>query len=168
MSVPKLLMVTLIMVTPIALLADQATVRVEPSNLQRTTRPLQKQTETAAIRDYLESWQSLEAALEQNRPGLLGENFVGTALDKLTNTIHQQDVAGIHTRYKDRAHDLQIVSYSPDGLSIQLTDNVEYDQQLLEHDKVLSSQRVHARYIVVMTPAEVRWRVRVLQSEPQQ
>lgn len=168
MSVPKRLMVTLLMVTPIALLADQATVHVEPSNLQRTTRPLRQQTETAAIRDYLECWQSLQAALEQNRPELLGQSFVGTALDKLTDTIHQQNLAGIHTRYKDRAHDLQIVSYSPDGLSIQLTDKVEYDQQLLEHDKVLSSQRIHARYIVVMTPAEIRWRVRVLQSEPQQ
>jgi hypothetical protein len=156
------------MAMPFAPLAAEATVHVEPSNLQRTTRPLQKQTETAVIRDYLESWQSLQAALEQNRPGLLGQNFVGTALDKLTNTIHQQDVAGIHTRYKDRTHDLRIVSYSPEGLSVQLTDNVEYDQQLLEHEKVLTSQRVHARYIVVMTPAEVRWRVRVFQAEPQQ
>jgi hypothetical protein len=168
MSVLKVLMLALMMTTPFALLADQTSVHVEPSNLQRTARPLQKQTETAAIRDYLESWQSLQAALEQNQPGLLSQNFVGTALDKLTDTIHQQDLAGIHTRYKDRAHDLQIVSYSPDGLSIQLIDNVEYDQQLLEHDKVLSNQRVHTRYIVVMTPAEVRWRVRVFQAEPQQ
>ena len=168
MSVLKLVILTLMAATPIALLADQATVHVEPSNLQRTGRPLQRQTETAAIHDYLESWQSLQAALEQNRPGLLGQSFVGTALDKLTDTMHQQDAAGIHTRYKDRAHDLQIVSYSPDVLSIQLIDNVEYDQQVLEHDKVLTTQRVHARYIVVMTPAEVRWRVRVFQGEPLQ
>jgi hypothetical protein len=168
MNVLKLLMLSFIVVTPIGLLADQATVKVERSNLPPSPRPLQKQTETAAIRDYLESWQSLQAALEQNRPGLLGQSFVGTALDKLTETMHQQNAAGIHTRYKDRAHDLQIVSYSPDGLSIQLIDNVEYDQQVLERDKILTQQRVHARYIVVLTPAEVRWRVRVFQAEPGQ
>jgi hypothetical protein len=168
MSVLKLLMLAFIVATPIALLADQATVHVEPSNLQRTTRPLQRQTETAAVRDYLESWQSLQAALEQNRPGLLGQSFAGTALDKLTETIRQQDAAGIRTHYQDRAHDLQIVAYSPDGLSLQLIDNVVYDQQVLEHDKVLTKQLVHARYIVVMTPAEVRWKVRVFQGEPEQ
>lgn len=168
MSVLKLLMLSFIVATPIALFADPATVNVEPSNLQRSTRPLQKQTETAAIRDYLESWRTLEAALEQNRPGLLGQSFVGTALEKLTDTMHQQDAAGIHTRYTDRAHDLQIVSYSPDGLSIQLIDSVAYDQQVMERDKILSQQRAHARYIVVMTPAEVQWRVRVFQAEPNQ
>lgn len=164
----KFLMLGFLVATPIALLAGEPTVHVEPSSLQRSSRPLQKQTETAAIRDYLESWQSLQAALEQNRPGLLTQNFVGTALDKLTETMHQQDAAGIHTLYKDLAHDLQIVSYSPDGLSIQLIDNVDYDQQVLEHDKVLAKERVHARYSVVMTPAEVRWRVRVFQAELEQ
>jgi hypothetical protein len=149
---------------PFALLADQATVRVEPSNLQRS-RPLQKQTETAAIRDYLQSWQSLRAALEQNRPDLLDQSFVGTALDKLIDTVRQQEASGIHIRYLDRAHDLQIVSYPLEGLSIQLIDNVEYDQQVIDHDKVLTNRRVRARYVVVMTPAEVRWRVRVFQAE---
>ena len=44
---------------PGALLADEATVRVEPPNLQ-ATRLLQKQTADAAIRDYLQSWRSPE------------------------------------------------------------------------------------------------------------
>jgi hypothetical protein len=50
-------------------------------------------------------------------------------------------------------------------LSIELTDTVEYDVQLLDHDKSQATQRVRARYIVVLTPAELRWRVRVLQAE---
>jgi len=144
--------------------AGQATVRVEPAHLSGP-RVLAVQTEQAAIRDYLESWQAMRAALEQNRPGLLNADFTGTAKDKLSETIHEQEAAGIDTRYKDRAHDLQIVFYSPDGLSIELIDNVDYVVQVFDRGKSVSAQPMHARYIVLLTPAEVRWRVRVLQAE---
>ncbi|HEY7419402.1 MAG TPA: hypothetical protein VH593_29745, partial [Ktedonobacteraceae bacterium] len=119
------------------------------------------------IRDYLEAWQSLSTALEPNRAAVLDADFVGTAKDKLTDTIEQQSKLGIHTRYKDRAHNLQIVFYSPEGLSIQLVDHVEYDMQVLDHDKLLATQRVRARYVTVLTPSEVRWRVRILQAVPE-
>ena len=66
--------------------AAQATLRVEPSNL-KGPRPLQDQTRAAAIRDYLKSWQSFRAAFDQNRPELLDADFVGTAKDKLAETI---------------------------------------------------------------------------------
>jgi hypothetical protein len=147
-------------------LAAEATVRVEPSNL-KGPRELQEQTKTAAIRDYLKAWEGFRAALEQNRPDLLAADFVGTSKDKLTETIQQQAALGIRTRYQDLSHDLQIVFYSPEGLSIELTDKVEYEVQVLDHDKVTTMQRVSARYIVVMTPAEVRWRVRVFQAVPE-
>jgi hypothetical protein len=126
-----------------------------------------KQTETAVIRDYLQAWQSVSAALEQNRVDLLDRDFVGSAKEKLTGTIQEQARLGLSTRYQERTHDLQIVYYSPEGLSIQLIDNVEYDVEILDHDKVQTTQRVHARYIVVLTPAEVRWRVRVFQAQPE-
>ena len=48
----------------------QASVRVEPTNLQGP-RSLPEETGRAAIRDYLQSWQSLNAAFEQNRASLL-------------------------------------------------------------------------------------------------
>jgi hypothetical protein len=144
----------------------QATVRVEPANLQGP-RVLQEQTRAAVIRDYLQSWQSFRTALDQNRPDLLSADFVGTAKDKLTDTIQQQASLGIRTQYQDRAHDLQIVFYSPEGMSVELTDEVEYDVQVLDHDKITTTQRVSARYIVVLTPAEVRWRVRVFQAVPE-
>jgi hypothetical protein len=144
--------------------ADQAAVRVEPTNLQGP-RPLEKQTEAAVIRDYLQAWHSFGTALDQNRADLLDTDFVGTAKDKLADTIQEQAKIGLHTRYQDRAHDLRIVFYSPEGLSIQLVDNVEYDIQVLDHDKVLTTQKAHARYIAVLTPSEVRWRVRVFQAE---
>lgn len=162
----KVVLVTLLFFAmPCALLADEAAVRVEPPNLQ-ATRLLQKQTADAAIRDYLQSWQSLRTALEQNRPDLLEQSFVGTALDKLKETIGQQADLGLHTSYQDRAHDLRVVFYSPDGLSIQLVDNAEYDQQVFDHDKVLATERVRKRYVVILTPTEVRWRVRVFQADP--
>lgn len=145
--------------------SPQDDVRVEPANLQGP-RPLQKQTEAAAIRDYLQSWKSLSGALEQNRADLLDADFVGVAKDKLAATIQQQAALGIRTRYQDRAHDLQIIFYSPDGLSIELKDTVDYDMQLIDHDKTQMTQKVRTHYIVVLTPAEVRWRVRVFQSEP--
>lgn len=128
---------------------------------------MQKQTETAVIRDYLESWQSLSAALGQNRADLLDSDFVGTARGKLADTIQEQAKLGIETRYQARSHDLQVVFYSPDGLSVQLVDRVVYDVQVKDHDKTLPPQQVSARYVVVMTPAEVRWRVRIFQAAPE-
>jgi hypothetical protein len=148
-----------------SLAAAQASVRVEPASLEGP-RPLQEQTATAAVRDYLESWTSLREALKQNRADLLNRDFVGDAKDKVTDAIQQQSNLGLRTIYQDRSHDLQIVFYSPDGLSIELTDKVEYDVQLLVNDKVQATQRQQARYIVVLTPAEVRWRVRVFQAVP--
>lgn len=144
--------------------AAQADVRVEPTHLQGP-RALQEQTQSAAIRDYLQGWKTLSAALDQNASGLLDRDFVGTARDQLAEAVQQQTAAGIHTRYQDKSHDIQIVFYSPEGLSIELTDDVQYDVQVLEHDKVQTAQQVHAHYIVVLTPAEVRWRVRVFQAQ---
>ncbi len=146
--------------------AGQSAIRVEPSNLHGP-RPLEKQTEAAAIRDYLQAWEALRSALEQNRPDLLEADFVGTAKDKLAGTIQDQTRLGMRTRYQDRAHDIKVTFYSPEGLSIQLVDNVEYDVQILDHDKVQGTERVHAHYIAVLTPSEVRWRVRVLQAASQ-
>jgi hypothetical protein len=149
-----------------SLRADQPTVRLGPTNLQGP-RVLNDQTKTAVIRDYLQAWQSLRAALEQNRVDLLNRDFVGTAKDKLTDTIHDQVTMGISTRYLDQSHDLQIIFYSPEGLSVQLVDNVEYEIQVADHNKTQATQKMRARYIVVMTPAEVRWRVRVFQGGPE-
>jgi|SRR6185437_3387501 len=155
-----------IAVVPGVLLAAEPKVHVEPPNLHGP-RQLQDQTATAVVRDYVESWQSLAAALRQNRADLLDQDFIGTAKDKLMDTIHQQVALGLHTRYQDRAHKIQIVFYSPDGLSIQLVDDVEYEERVVDHQKVLATQHTHTRYTVVMTPAETRWRVRIFQAEPE-
>ena len=150
----SLLVLCAVLSTTLSIGSAQATVRVEQASLQGP-RPLPEQTAKAAIRDYLQSW---------HRADLLSPSFVGTAKDKIAETIQQQSALGISTRYEDRAHDIQIVFYSPEGLSIELTDKVEYDVQVLDHDRVKTIQHVSARYVIVLTPAEVRWRVRVFQA----
>jgi hypothetical protein len=162
MSKSLLILCTILTVSS-SILSGQASVRVEPPNLQGP-RPLPEQTGAAAIRDYLQSWQSLRLAFEQNRADLLDPAFVGTAADKLAETIQQQAALGISTRFQDRAHRIQIVFYSPEGLSIELIDSVEYDVEVLDHDRVKTTHNVKARYVIVLTPAELRWRVRVFQA----
>ncbi len=149
----------------LVLASDQPALKVEPTN-SVGPRVLEQQTATAVVRDYLEAWRSLSGALEQNRTDLLDADFVGVAKEKLAGTIHEQDKLGLETRYRDGAHDIQLVFYSPEGLSIQLLDTVEYDVQVVDHDKVQATQHVRARYVAVLTPTEVRWKVRVLQAEP--
>jgi len=144
-------------------LAEEPSVHVQPPQLQGS-RPLEKQTEASVIRDYLQSWKSMRQALDQNQAADLDQDFIGVARDRLGETIAAQARSGIHSRYQDRSHDLQIVFYSPEGLSIQMTDNVEYEEQVLDKDKVLATKVIHQRYLVVLTPSEVRWQVRILQA----
>ena len=148
-----------------ALAADQPSVKVEPTHLQGP-RPLATQTESAVIRDYLHAWQGMSAAMDQNRADLLDQDFVGEARERLGATIADQSKQGVHVHYQDRTHDIKIIFYSPEGLSIQLVDDIEYDEQLLDQGKVVAEQPVHARYVAVLTPTEVQWKVRILQSEP--
>lgn len=146
--------------------AQQATVHLEPQQLHGS-RPIEKQTEAAVIRDYLAAWESMQSALNLNQSVLLGTNFVGPARDKLTSTIGDQTSLGIHVRYQEHSHDLKFVFYSPEGSSIQLIDTVEYDEQVLDHDNVLATKPLRQRYLVVLTPSEVRWRVRLFQADAQ-
>ncbi len=161
-----LFIVCSVFIAMFALGSDQPAVHVEPTD-SVGPRTLEKQTETAVIRDYLQAWHSMSGALEQNRAELLDADFIGTAKEKLAGTIQEQAGLGIHTRYRDTSHDLQLVFYSPEGLSIQVIDTVEYDVEVVDHDKVQTTQHVRARYVAVLTPTEVRWKVRVFQAEPE-
>ena len=162
----SVVVISTILIALSAAAADQPSVRVESPKLDGP-RQLQEQTAKAAVNNYLESWQSMIDALNQNRPELLDRDFIGSAREKLALTIKEQKAHGVSTRYRDRSHDIRILFYSPDGLSIQLADTVAYDLQLLDHDKQIGSQSVQTRYIVVLTPTEVRWRVRIFQAQTQ-
>ena len=160
----RVLVVLMVLSAAAALAGAQPSVQVETPHLDGP-RNLADQTANAVVKNYIESWESLRAALSANRPDLLDRDFVGTARQRFGETIQQQAKAGVTTTYKDRSHDIQIVFYSPEGLSVELVDSVEYDVQVSSKGKLMATQPVHSRYVVVMTPTEVRWRVRVLQAE---
>jgi hypothetical protein len=161
----RLLILCAVLALAASVAPAQPSVRIEPATLHGP-RPLADQTATSAIRNYIQSWQSLSAALDQNNPDLLDAGFTGDAKTKLAETIREQNALGIRTHYEDLAHDVQIVFYSPEGLSLELTDTVQYDVQLFDHDKPESKQQVRVRYVVMLTPDQVRWRVRVFQAMP--
>jgi hypothetical protein len=141
----------------------QADVRVDAAHLE-APRPLNDQTRTAAIRDYLRAWQSMHQALAQNRADLLDEDFVGVARDRLAARIRDQAALGISTSYQDHSHNIQLLFYSPEGLSIELADSADYEVRVFSQGKLLTTEPGHARYLVVLTPSEVRWRVRIIQA----
>ena len=145
---------------------EQPAVQLEPTE-SVGPRTLEKQTATAVVRDYLQAWQTLSAAMEQNRPDLLDRDFVGTAKSKLAQTIGDQVKLKIAAQYRDTAHHIRLLFYSPEGLSMQLLDTVEYDVQITDHNKVRAREHVRSRYVAVLTPTEVRWKVRIFQAEPE-
>ncbi len=130
-------------------------------------RSLEEQTKAAVVRDYLQAWKSMSEALQENRADLLDASYLGLAKEKLAEAVREQQELGMKVRYRDLSHHLNIVFYSPEGLSVQLLDTVEYDMQIVDHDQVLAPQHVRARYVAVLTPTEVRWKVRVFQAQPE-
>jgi hypothetical protein len=131
-------------------------------------RQVEDTTERALERDYARAWSTMEAALAENRPDLLESDFVGVALDALKERVTQQQQNGLHTRYVDHGHKLQAVFYSPEGSAVQLADTAQIEVQFLDGDKVVHSEQRTESYTVVMTAAENRWKVRVLQATPGQ
>jgi len=130
-------------------------------------RMLEKQTEMAARRDYLQAWKTMRNALEGNRPEMLDASFIGPAKEKLAEAIQEQQTLGMKTVYRDTGHNLSVTFYSPEGLSIQVMDTVDYDVQVIDHDKVMETRHVQSHYIAILTPTEVRWTVRVFEAVPE-
>jgi hypothetical protein len=142
----------------------EPTVKVAPMD-SVGPRPVEKQTQAAVVRDYIRAWETFSNALQENRPDLLDEYFVGTAKDKLASTVRQQQNLGIQSAYGNQSHDLQVVFYSPEGLSIEIVDNAGYEVEVRDHGKIVGTQRVQVRYVAVLTPTESKWKVRVLQED---
>jgi len=118
----------------------------------------------AIVRDYSAAWQSLGSALANNNAGALKDDFIGFALDRLTQRVKDQRQAGLRTRIIDRGHKVEAVFYSTDGSAIELKDIVTLDTEILDGDTVLHSDRAQIQYFAIMTGAEDRWKVRVLES----
>ena len=161
---PKFALICIMLFPGLAVLAaDPPQVHVDPS-VPSVPRPLEPQTERAAVRDYVQSWQLMATAFEQNRADLLSQDFVGAAMDKLSSAIKEQSALGMSTHYRDVSHDIQFLFYSPEGLSIEFVDTVKFDVQVFDRGRLVATRHENARYLVVLSPAEVRWRVRVFQA----
>jgi hypothetical protein len=145
--------------------ADKPPVHVDVSKVG--PRQLEQQTQASVVRDYLDAWKTLRRALEENRTDLLDTAFVGTAKEKFADTIQQQRETGVKGVYLDASHNLEFGFYSPEGMSIQVIDTVEYDVEVTDQGHSQGTQHVRTRYVAVLTPTEVRWKVRILQAEPQ-
>jgi hypothetical protein len=141
---------------------DEAAIHVAHNDVG--PRPLEPQTRASVVRDYVEAWQGLDSALKENAPGVIDAYFVGTAKKTLIDTIQQQERLKINTSYKNVSHNIKILFYSPEGLSIELVDDVGYQVEIRDGNGIVGSQNVHTRYIAVLTPTESKWKVRILQS----
>lgn len=131
---------------------------------QATPREVDDTVQQAIARDYSSAWQALAVALKNNNPAALNDNFIGFAQEKLTHRIQGQQQAGLKTRIVDRGHKVDAIFYSTDGAAIELRDTATLDTEILEGNIVLHSDRSQVHFYVVMTGAEDRWKVRVLES----
>jgi hypothetical protein len=134
-------------------------------NIASTTpRAVEESTQQSIVRDYSAAWQGLNNALANNSTGPLAENFTGYALDKLMERVKEQTQNGLKTRIVDHGHKVDAVFYSPDGSAIELKDTATLETQVLDGDTVIHSDQSQVRYYAIMTGAEDRWKVRVLEN----
>ena len=127
-------------------------------------REVEDVTQTAVLRDYTRAWEAISTSFANNSLPPLNENFTGFALDKLTQRVKDQKQYGLTTRIIDHGHKVEAIFYSPDGAAIELRDTASIETQVLDGGKVIHSDQAQIHYYSVMTGAEDRWKVRVLES----
>ncbi|HVJ04657.1 MAG TPA: hypothetical protein VM578_03180 [Candidatus Saccharimonadales bacterium] len=164
-----------IMLGPISvqmILVPMTTHAAAPAPLQSfnsagvSPRPVEDTTSASIQRDYAHAWKSLVVALEENRTELLNENFTGTARQQWQEAIHTQKQNGLSRRIVDHGHSVRVTFYSLDGSALEATDTADLEIQYREGGKVISTERVQAHYLVLLTPAENSWKLRMLQEVP--
>ncbi len=131
-----------------------------------TPRAVEDTTSLSIQRDYSHAWKSLVSALEENRGELLNENFTGTARQQWQDAIRTQKQNGLSRKIVDHGHTVRVTFYSLDGSALEATDTADLEIQYREGGKVISTERVQAHYLVVLTPAENSWKLRMLQEVP--
>jgi hypothetical protein len=138
--------------------------RVELNTDNIGPRAIEDLTSKSVPRDYAFAWQTMEQALDENRPGLLEGYFTGLAKQSLTDRVNSQLKSGLHTRFTDRGHHLDAMFYSPAGDVMQLRDRAQVDVQVLDGGKVIHEESANLVYTVLMTPGADRWLVREMQA----
>lgn len=137
-------------------------VQLEVKNAQ--PREVEDVTQNAIVRDYTLAWQAIGTSLANNTLQPLNDNFAGFALDKLTQRVKDQKQNGLTTRIIDHGHKVDAIFYSQDGAAIELRDTASIETQVLDGSTVIHSDQAQIQYYAVMTGAEDRWKVRVLES----
>lgn len=145
---------------------NDSSIQVKIDVSKAAPRDVEDQTQQSIVRDYGKAWQSLEQALESNKSDLLNAGFIGIARDRLGSSLAEQAKSGMSRRVVDRGHQLQVLFYSIEGSALQLRDTAQLEVQYLDGGKVIHSERLTAHYVVLMTPAENSWKVRILQEVP--
>ena len=140
-------------------------VQLNVKNVQ--PRELEDVTQNAILRDYTLAWQAIGTSLANNSLQPLNENFSGFALDKFTQRVKDQKAQGLTTRIIDHGHKVDAIFYSPDGSAIELKDTATIETQVLDGGTVIHSDQAQIQYYAIMTGAEDRWKVRVLESTQQ-
>ncbi len=129
-------------------------------------RELEEQTEHSIVRDYGRAWSTLQSALDSNDAGVLQQYFVGIAKDKFAQAVAEQQKSGVRVRYQVRSHALKVVFYSPEGSAIEARDTAQLEMQVLDGGSVVHREKLTQPYLVLFTPAEDRWKVRLLEPLP--
>ncbi len=159
-----LLAALLALAAPLLLSAAETGFAVILDTSQSQPRHVEETTMASVERDYGHAWRAMAAAMEENKIGLLGSDFVGLAKEQLSQAIAEQGNSGLKRRYIDHGHQVRVVFYSSDGSAMELHDTVRLEIQLMDGDKVISSDQGTFHFLALMTPAENSWKVRLLES----
>lgn len=164
----RLALLTCLIVTTgfFSALFAQSSPQIEFNAEKAAPRSVEDLTSHSIPRDYGFAWQNMTEALDDNHANLLNSYFTGTAKTNLAQRVEQQTSAGLHTHYTDHGHKLTVLFYSPNGDAMQLQDDAELEVEILDGSKVIHSEPLHVRYMVLMTPGADRWMVRDMVAVP--
>jgi hypothetical protein len=151
-------------VAPLLLSAAETGFTVVLDTSQAQPRHVEETTMASVQRDYSHAWRAMATAMEENKIGLLGGDFVGLAKEQLSQAIAEQNKSGLKRRYIDHGHQVRVVFYSPDGSAMELHDTVRLEIQWLDGNKVVYRDQGTFHFLALMTPAENSWKVRLLES----
>ena len=129
-------------------------------------RELEEQTQRSIVRDYGRAWNTLQWSLANDDAGALQQYFVGVAKDKFSQAVAEQKQSGVRVRYQVRSHALQVLFYSPEGSAIEARDTAQLEMEVLDGGKVVHRESLTQPYLVLFSPAEDRWKVRLLEALP--
>jgi hypothetical protein len=158
------LLVSAVAVLHLGASASNEVPRVELNVDNIGPRQIEDLTSKSVPRDYAFAWQTIEQALDENRPDLLDGYLTGLAKQDLTARVKSQINSGLRTKYQDRGHKLEGIFYAPAGDAMELRDHAQLDVQILDGSKVIYEEPLNVEYIVLMTPGADRWLVRQIQS----